>query len=191
MLQPRIAKLDRWRYQRIGRYCVGDVLDVACGLGGLAHYVTSGRYLGCDLGGGQVRASAYALPFASNRFDTVVLAEVLEHLPMPLHALTEAARVAGKRIIVTVPNNYSLVRLSRLLLNRYIDIEEEHILSFNDWNLKRLLNQVGFRIVNRFCFPLRVQGLPELPIRSRFGYWLFVIADAMDPSGAPAEKRPS
>ncbi|GAB4264406.1 MAG: hypothetical protein Kow0080_03420 [Candidatus Promineifilaceae bacterium] len=176
-LQPRIEEIDRWRYQKIAHYCQGSVLDVACGLKGLSEFITQDKYLGCDLNGGDVIASIYSLPFPDNSFDTVVLGEVLEHLDMPLVALSEAGRVSRHRIVVTVPNNYSLVRLARLFLNRYVDIEEEHILSLNAWNLKILFERIGFQLVERFCFPLRLQLLPELPIKSRFGYWLFVIAD--------------
>lgn len=51
------------------------------------------------------------------------------------------------------------------------------IISYNSWNLARLFEQVGFKVRESFCFPLRLQLFPELPIKSRFGYWLFSIAD--------------
>jgi len=127
--------------------------------------------------GGDGQGSAYALPFGDHSFDTVTLCEILEHLDRPLHALSEAARVARTRIVITVPNDYSLVRLARLALGRPVEIEHEHILSYNGWNLTRLLERVGFGVVEEFSYPLRLQCVCNLSIRSRFGYWLFCVAD--------------
>lgn len=177
MLQARIDKIDRWRYQQVAAYCLGATLDIACGLKGLREFIPQGSYRGCDLMGGDIHCSAYQLPFKDRSFQTTVLGEALEHMGMPLLALEEAARVCRQRIIITVPNNYSLVKLSRLLMGRREDIEPEHVLSFNSCNLERLLDQVGFAVVEHFCFPLRLQCFPELPVKSRFGYWLFVVAD--------------
>jgi len=128
-------------------------------------------------GGGGGQGAAYALPFGDHSFDTVTLCEILEHLDRPLHALSEAARVARTRIVITVPNDYSLVRLARLALGRPVEIEHEHILSYNGWNLTRLLERVGFGVVEEFSYPLRLQCVCNLSIRSRFGYWLFCVAD--------------
>ncbi|MGD9730975.1 MAG: class I SAM-dependent methyltransferase [Desulfamplus sp.] len=179
MLQKYIEKIDRWRYEQIASYCLGSVLDIACGLQGLADFVPIDKYIGCDLNGGNLHCSAYNLAFSEKSFDTVVMGEVLEHLGMPLIALEEAARVARQRIIVTVPNDYSLVRLSRVMLGRHADLESEHILSYNSWNLQQLFSMIGFELKEYFCYPIRLQLLPEIPIKSRFGYWLFAIADIL------------
>lgn len=177
MLQPSVTKIDRWRYKLISSYCIASVLDIGCGQMGLAEYLSENSYTGCDIEGGDIRASVHALPFRDKAFDTVVMGEILEHLGNPLSALEQAAAVAKQRIIVTVPNDYSLVRLSRLIAGRETEIEAEHILSYNSWNLAGLFGRVGFKVRESFCFPLRLQLFPELPIKSRFGYWLFSIAD--------------
>ena len=49
-----------------------------------------------------VRANAQELPFDDNKFDIAVLAEVVEHCPEPIKALSEARRVA-KKVVITVP----------------------------------------------------------------------------------------
>jgi len=46
---------------------------------------------------------AYSLPFADKSFDTVTLLEVLEHLERPEVAVSEALRVARRRVVITVP----------------------------------------------------------------------------------------
>jgi SAM-dependent methyltransferase len=181
MLQRGISRIDRWRYAQTASFCRGSVLDVGCGLGGMREWLEPRHpYTGCDLEGGNVRASALSLPFGDRTFDTVLLCEVIEHLDLPGLAIREAARVARSRIIITVPNDHSLVRLARLALGRDVEIDPEHVLSYNAFNLRVLLRRAGFAMKETFCFPLRLQGFPELKIRSRFGYWLFAIVDRVD-----------
>lgn len=185
MIQQNTSRIDRWRYREVAKYCLGEVLDVGCGQQGLRSALGADcTYLGCDAEGGNVRGSALSLPFRERSFDTVVLCEILEHLEAPGHALREAARIARQRIIVTVPNDHSLVRLARLLLGRDVEIDPEHIGAYNAFNLRTMLARSDFVSHTEFAYPLRVQMLPEIPMRSRFGYWLFCIADRSD--GKPA-----
>jgi ubiquinone/menaquinone biosynthesis C-methylase UbiE len=44
-----------------------------------------------------LHADAQALPFGDGRFEVVVAAEVLEHLPDPVRGLDEMARVGRRR----------------------------------------------------------------------------------------------
>lgn len=53
-----------------------------------------------------VQGDAEHLPFRDGCFDTVTLAEILEHLPNPVNALREAKRVSRDRVLITVPNEY-------------------------------------------------------------------------------------
>ena len=57
-----------------------------------------------------VFADAAALPFAANSFDTVLLFEVLEHVPQATQSLSEIARVlkSGGRLLLTVPFLYPM-----------------------------------------------------------------------------------
>jgi len=48
-------------------------------------------------------ADAEDLPFKANSFDSVLMTELLEHLPYPLRALSEAKRVSKKWILLSVP----------------------------------------------------------------------------------------
>jgi SAM-dependent methyltransferase len=178
MIQQNVSRIDRWRYREVAKHCLGEVLDVGCGRQGLRDALGNAHsYMGCDAEGGNVRGSALALPFRGRSFDTVVLCEILEHLEAPGYALREAARVARQRIIVTVPNDHSLVRLARLLLGRDVEIDPEHIGAYNAFNLRTMLARSDFVSHTEFAYPLRLQMLPEIPLRSRFGYWLFCIAD--------------
>lgn len=55
----------------------------------------------------QVIADAHSLPFEDNSFDITCLLELLEHVHNPILALREAARVARKKVIFTVPDEHS------------------------------------------------------------------------------------
>jgi SAM-dependent methyltransferase len=59
------------------------------------------------------------LPFDDDSFDTVVLADVLEHLNDPHRALDEAMRVGRRSVVVLLPNLFTLVfRIYFALLGR-------------------------------------------------------------------------
>jgi len=178
-MQFSLDRIDCWRYARVAEHCRGDILDIGCGRQILRSYLPSGAtYVGIDLEEpGALQASALALPLQPLSFDTVVLCEVLEHLEAPGTALREAAAVSRNRIVVTIPNDHSLVRLARLALGRDVEIDLEHVVTLNPVNIRLLLDRVGFKVVDHYAFPLRMQLFPPLKCRSRFGYWHFVVAD--------------
>lgn len=71
------------------------------------------QYVGCDLrnGSGVDRIEdAQRLSFPDNYFGTVILLEILEHVPSPESAIAEALRVLmdGGLLLVSVPFNYRL-----------------------------------------------------------------------------------
>jgi SAM-dependent methyltransferase len=88
----------------------GDWLDVGAG-SGVHREIFSGRavrYVGVDpqpRGPGLIPATGERLPFPAASFETVVISEVLEHVPVPETVLREAARVLKPegRLLVTVP----------------------------------------------------------------------------------------
>lgn len=106
--------------QQLSRFCVGSVLDMACGLGQLSNYVDSQTYLGIDF-------STYAITWAirnnhnphadfyladlseqlliDRSFDTVVLSEILEHVDDPGLLVDYAKKTALQRIIIALPIN--------------------------------------------------------------------------------------
>ena len=66
-----------------------------------------------------LHANAHALPFADDRFDVVVAAEVLEHLPDPTRGLQEMARVGRRHLVLSVPQE-PVFRSCNLLTGRYL-----------------------------------------------------------------------
>jgi ubiquinone/menaquinone biosynthesis C-methylase UbiE len=66
-----------------------------------------------------LHANAHALPFEDGRFDVVVAAEVLEHLPDPVRGLREMARVGRRHLVLSVPQE-PVFRSCNLLAGRYL-----------------------------------------------------------------------
>lgn len=111
---------------RPSRWIRGDrVLDVGCGPG----YDTSElqqrgiEAIGLDISSDALRMAARqsltvvrgeptAYPFGDSTFDSVVLSQVLEHLPDPCGALREVYRILrpNGRLLILLPNSKSLQR---------------------------------------------------------------------------------
>ena len=99
-----------------------SVLDVGCGEGVLTHEwaekLGDSRIVGIDLDDPKLAAEwetrarhnleyrveeATSLSFADDEFDLAAAIEVLEHVPDPEATLAEMARVAERRLLVSVP----------------------------------------------------------------------------------------
>jgi 2-polyprenyl-3-methyl-5-hydroxy-6-metoxy-1,4-benzoquinol methylase len=115
-----------------------SVLDVGCGEGivteRLARLLSPAQVLGVDAGEAHLAeewrsrsagnlsfatGSAYDLPFEQGSFDLVCCIEVLEHLERPRDALAEMRRVAGRALLLSVPNEPSW-RISHFLAGRNV-----------------------------------------------------------------------
>lgn len=110
--------------------CTGNVLEIGCANGDLSVFIAAhgatlygididpvavdlARYkvakLGIDTCRFQV-GNGYQLNLPDQYFDTVVVAEVLEHVNDPKRIIKEAYRVCkpGGKVIISVPNRYSI-----------------------------------------------------------------------------------
>jgi SAM-dependent methyltransferase len=89
------------------------------------------------------RESVYDMPFEDGSFDLVLCLEVLEHLREPQAALAELARVSGRDLVVSVPDE-PWFRLGSLLRGKYVSTLGNHPEHVNHWgprSLRRLLEQ--------------------------------------------------
>lgn len=106
--------------QVIAQNARGVVLDIGCSDRWLEPCLNhSTHYVGLDFpatvckgyaGQPDVFGDGQRLPFASDSFDSVVLLDVMEHLPAPNYAMAEAHRVlkSGGVLVVQVPFLYPL-----------------------------------------------------------------------------------
>ncbi|WP_099361311.1 glycosyltransferase [Fredinandcohnia onubensis] len=129
--------------------CSGDVLEVGCASGELSSVIAMhvNNVFGIDIDPVAIELARYKvktfglsncyfnlgdganLSFQDNTFDTVILAEVLEHVPDPVPFIEEALRVCkhGGRIIISVPKGYSIP-------------DPDHVRIFTRENLVALIN---------------------------------------------------
>lgn len=110
------------------------VLDVGCGDGSVAQafagrgaqvtalerslnrVASMGRRLASQSRGPRFRLLAgdgHELPFANEKFDLIILSDVIEHVKNPLRVLQEAARVLrpGGMVYASMPSRYSILNL--------------------------------------------------------------------------------
>jgi len=84
---------------------------------------------------------ACQLEFSHDSFDTVVMVEVLEHLPEPMIALKEAFRVARKNIIISVPNIDVVPIMSKYQVVPWHILEATHLNFFTPKILESVLRE--------------------------------------------------
>ncbi|MEX2015867.1 MAG: class I SAM-dependent methyltransferase [Candidatus Hydrogenedentales bacterium] len=137
-----------WYNETLRQHAKGRLLDLGCGKAPLYHayreFVSDiicvdwanslhkNEHLDfeCDL--------SEPLPFANGEFDTVILSDVLEHLPEPGHLWKEMARVLapGGKILLNVPYFYWLherphdyYRYSEFALRRFVEQSSLRVIS--------------------------------------------------------------
>src|SRR5678816_4523611 len=135
-----------------------SILDLGCGYGAysLALMKQGRTCVGCDVnqqylkialaGGLPVAAAEGPLPFPDKSFDTVLLLEVIEHVP-PIEAiLKEAFRVARRNVLVTVPNAEDLELLKGNDVTYAHMLSSDHVHFFDARGLTQLLESFGARV---------------------------------------------
>jgi len=170
------TKDDLLRFEMIASLCKGTVLDVGAGDGKLGEYLNPGHhYTGIDetpRGPSVLVGTAYELAFEDDSFDTVVLAEVIEHLLHPAEALEQAYAVARHQVIVSTPNPFNTDQIASVFWNGYNIENINHIALYGDNEIRSLSHHVGFKKCTPHRFYTRVPGLRWLsPFKSVFGEW--------------------
>jgi ubiquinone/menaquinone biosynthesis C-methylase UbiE len=149
-----------------------SVLDVGCGEGfvteRLAQRLAPAKVLGVDADEGHLKeewearsapnlsfatGSAYALPFSDGSFDLVCCMEVLEHLERPRDALAEMSRVAGRALLLSVPNEPSW-RISHFLAGRDIRDLGNTPGHINHWSRRAFTE-----LVSNYARPAKATGV--------------------------------
>lgn len=109
------ARRSRYIAERFTPYLSGKVLDVGCDKAVLKTLLPSLDYTGIDIGGTpDLRLDLERvdkLPFADGSFHCVVCSDVLEHLNNLHQIFGELVRVAGRYLILSLPNNWCNARV--------------------------------------------------------------------------------
>ena len=137
------------------RHAGQRILDLGCGYGAysLALLKEGRSCVGCDVNLQYVKTAAasglpavvalHPLPFPDKSFDTVLLFEVIEHVP-PIEAiLKEAFRIARKNVLVTVPNAEDLDLLKGNDVTYAHMLSSDHVHFFDPESLSKLLRSFG------------------------------------------------
>lgn len=121
----------------LDRHAGPRVLDLACGDGALCRAMTrmgrtveavDSRPEAVELAvrqGTPATLVRTTLPFGDRSFDTVVVADLLERRDDPRSMLSEAARVAGRRVLLTTPDctDAALLRAEGIVPEHFADLE--------------------------------------------------------------------
>jgi len=137
------------------RHAGQRILDLGCGYGAysLALLKEGRSCVGCDVNLQYVKTAVASglpavvaldpLPFPDKSFDTVLLFEVIEHVP-PIEAiLKEAFRIARKNVLVTVPNAEDLDLLKGNDVTYAHMLSSDHVHFFDPESLSKLLRSFG------------------------------------------------
>lgn len=165
------------RWQAVMKYAGDTILDVGCANGVYVKRLLeeNREVTGIDLlhfpqwaglPGRFVLADATRLPHASDRFDTIISFETLEHVPDYQAALAEYRRVCRKNIIVSVPNcdTPDALRDGGLTYHHWID--RTHVNFFTLETLNQALEYAGFRVRHSAYINYI---LPAVPLLCAFG----------------------
>lgn len=147
--RPRIGRSKKNRFRVIERLCKGNVIELGCGVGHLTGMIRNHGFevMGVDISVEKIhrarkhypdiefiRRDILDLSLPSETFDTVILAEVLEHVDE--NAGTEIMLKAWRllrpkgRLIVSVPNEDCIPH-------------HHHVRQFDRNGLKKLMHQFG------------------------------------------------
>jgi 2-polyprenyl-3-methyl-5-hydroxy-6-metoxy-1,4-benzoquinol methylase len=185
-----------WVAEKLSRPSPGSVLDVGCAAGFSIDYALEQGWnaYGIEpsefaasvarkrLGDRVVQGTLESHPFSLNQFDTVLLWDVIEHVPDPIKTLRQTAAImkTGAVLSLITPDVGSAV--ARLMGRRWMEYAKptEHIHFFTRRTMTTALERAGFEVVAAgtagklvgcdFLLDRLVGHLPALlPLKSRWG----------------------
>ena len=186
LYQPGMPAMQGQHYRAFVRFAAKHagktVLDLGCGYGAYSIALVADGYqcVGCDINPDYLRKAAShglavvvadsLLPFPDASFDTVLLFEVIEHVPNPEKLVREAFRVARKNVLVTVPNIEHIEFLKSHDVTYAHMLSSDHVNFFDPDSLARLLGQFSRSVKITpgdpiYPFWFKVKSLPYYALR--------------------------
>ncbi len=174
LVRRMMAGFERTLDELFAAASPSSLLDVGCGEGVLVHKwaqrLQGSRVVGIDLEEPSIQAGweqrqapnleykvmrAENLPFADNEFDVACAIEVLEHLPDPEHTLSEMARCAEHRLLVSVPREplWRMLNMARGAYWSQLGNTPGHLNHWSKRSFVQLLSRYGDVVEARSPFP--------------------------------------
>jgi SAM-dependent methyltransferase len=135
----------------VRRYAGPSILDFGCGFGAYSAALAreGTNCIGCDINFDYLKGALSAgvpavavdsiLPFGDRSFDSVLLLEVIEHVPNLEGLLKEAFRVARRNVLVTVPNSEDINIMKSNDVTYAHMLSSDHVNFFNPGSLRDVL----------------------------------------------------
>lgn len=158
------------------------ILDIGCNNGNIRHFLPKNtQYYGTDIDklhihnlqvqgikAKQIDINTQQLPFQFEKFNYILLLDVLEHVLNPLGLLQQSKQklTQGGKLIVTLPNDYHLLNKLRFIFNKHLTEDPfapyGHLHIFPIKSGEDLLRQSGFKILKRIPIPpVKPASIPQ------------------------------
>jgi len=161
------------------------ILDIGCGDGSIRNFLKNSDYYGIDgdknlileltkqkIKAKQADLNKEELPFKKEKFDFILLLDILEHVANPAKLLDIAkSRIKPEgKIIITLPNDYHVLNKIRFLFNKHLTEDPfapyGHLHYFPIKSGEAFIRKNGFKIEKRiFLPPVKPQTIPQ-PIKN-------------------------
>ena len=156
---------DQARFRMILEETEGrDVLDLGSGEGELSSALACKHQVeGLDISISAVRMAKSLVPdahfvvgdandppYGAKQFDTVVLANIFEHVESPCTLLRAAHRLLREegRLVISTPSRYKTRNMRRALMGRPVILNSQnHVTEYTNGQVEELLRWCGFSLV--------------------------------------------
>lgn len=148
------------------------ILDIGCGDGEIRNFLENCIYYGLDgqkelidelvkkkIKAKQVDFNKEKIPFEKEKFDYVLMLDILEHVANPSELLLESKKRLNEngKIIITLPNDYHFLNKIRFLFNKHLTEDPfasyGHLHYFPIKSGENFLIKNGFKIEKKLILP--------------------------------------
>ena len=162
------------KFREVGRLVNKNskVLDLGCNDGEVRHSLINPDYYGADLDRGlvnmlrglnipaeQLDLNKDSIPFSQEKFDYILLLDILEHVVDPRKILLDAkSRLSPNgKLVVSLPNDYHILNKIRFIFNKHLTEDPfhpfGHLHYFPIKSGEIFLKKAGFRVLKRVKMP--------------------------------------
>jgi methionine biosynthesis protein MetW len=157
------------------------ILDIGCETGKIRFFLNKPNYFGIDgdekivkelvkeeLNVKKADLNKDELPFKKEKFDYILLLDVLEHVANPEKLLLESRKKLNKngRLIITLPNDYHLLNKIRFVFNKHLTENPfdpyGHLHYFPIKSGEQFLLKNNFKIFRKiYLAPVKPKRIPQ------------------------------